>query len=50
MQENLVEKMMAEVMEKLKEKNNSSGCVPSKKMPFNRVCRSYYTWGMELDW
>ena len=31
MQENLVEKMMAEVMEKLKEKNNSSGCVPAKK-------------------
>ena len=31
MQENLVEKMMAEVMEKLKEKNNNSGCVPSKK-------------------
>lgn len=31
MQENLVEKMMAEVMEKLKEKNNGSECVPSKK-------------------
>ena len=31
MQENLVEKMMAEVMEKLKEKNNSSECTLAKK-------------------
>lgn len=31
MQENLVEKMMAEVMEKLKEKNSGSECVPAKK-------------------
>ncbi len=31
MQENLVEKMMAEVMEKLKEKNNGSECTLAKK-------------------